>query len=607
MMKVWLVLACATVCACEELVGWGCMGDDLEDVNARCGADISTKSCAEWCEKTVGCAAWVYSTETKCCELKAACNTRQADDIYVSGTVDIQDLWDADCPGEDIFVNGVYQKKCDITLDHCLQRCDTTAGCGAVVHNYEESPSGAKGKWTDGCCWLKKSCTSPKKMDGKHAVVFRQKVEKLSLWDADCPGEDVFINGVYQKKCDITFDHCLDRCGRTPGCSAVVYNYDENYSGDKGKWTDGCCWLKKSCKSPKPMVGKHAVLFQLKQHPEQGQKAEDAQPVKLPKNEYGSVQLTQLIFDPPLESDIKSTTAPQGESPQGEGPEKLFDNKHDTKWVDFRHAPVIIELNRAVDVQSYKLVMGNDSPERDPMAWRLSGSENGVVWEEMSEVTEDVGIARLSESKAYETKGSWKWLKFEVLSIRAQPGKVKAVSVEATVIDGIACEGGDLVVNGYYQRACGIEESMCRMVCSRTLSCSLYTYELETKCCALKTSCSDHREQYGRHVYIVRHTHYPQQYPGGRSPVETMKDAMEGHDLNDVKEVLDLLSKDHDHDEVMKAVLEWAEREEEDLLNASEETEKETDFVLPWFALPRKQAPRDLNVMLQELEMPRRN
>ena len=58
---------------------------------------------------------------------------------------------------------------------------------------------------------------------------------------------------------------------------------------------------------------------------------------------------------------------------------------------------------------------------------------------------------------------------------------------------------------GTVQRACDISEYLCQMVCSRVLHCSLYTFEEETRCCALKTACTDRRALFGRKAVIVRH------------------------------------------------------------------------------------------------------
>ncbi|MGC4073933.1 MAG: discoidin domain-containing protein [Nibricoccus sp.] len=65
----------------------------------------------------------------------------------------------------------------------------------------------------------------------------------------------------------------------------------------------------------------------------------------------------------------------------GEGIPQLFDGQTATKWLDFSSASwVSITFASAKSVSSYSITSANDAPERDPISWTLSGSNDGTNW-----------------------------------------------------------------------------------------------------------------------------------------------------------------------------------------------------------------------------------
>ena len=73
----------------------------------------------------------------------------------------------------------------------------------------------------------------------------------------------------------------------------------------------------------------------------------------------------------------------------GEGPDKLFDDKTNTKWCLLNNTPspdtpstwrtVVMRLAPS-DVASYNIATANDSNERDPTTWVLEHSFDGDIW-----------------------------------------------------------------------------------------------------------------------------------------------------------------------------------------------------------------------------------
>lgn len=74
-------------------------------------------------------------------------------------------------------------------------------------------------------------------------------------------------------------------------------------------------------------------------------------------------------------------TAQYSDSPASEGIEKLIDNSASTKFLTFNASAWVMYKSPAPYVLSkYSITSGNDAPERDPLNWKLEGSNNAVTF-----------------------------------------------------------------------------------------------------------------------------------------------------------------------------------------------------------------------------------
>lgn len=94
-----------------------------------------------------------------------------------------------------------------------------------------------------------------------------------------------------------------------------------------------------------------------------------------------SVQISEfqmLLEAVPLVA--KSAANPGGNSPGYENPSMAIDGNHDTKWLDFNKAPLVLDYGQPVTATAYRFATANDGSNRDPVSWRLEGSQNGATW-----------------------------------------------------------------------------------------------------------------------------------------------------------------------------------------------------------------------------------
>ena len=78
-------------------------------------------------------------------------------------------------------------------------------------------------------------------------------------------------------------------------------------------------------------------------------------------------------------------TNPNGNSPGNETVINLKDNNPSTKFLDFNIKStgvtnVIFQFTSSKTIDSYKWRTANDATDRDPMSWKLYGSDNGINW-----------------------------------------------------------------------------------------------------------------------------------------------------------------------------------------------------------------------------------
>lgn len=70
----------------------------------------------------------------------------------------------------------------------------------------------------------------------------------------------------------------------------------------------------------------------------------------------------------------------RGVSPPGEGASKAIDGMVTTRWTDAHRSALIVEFPKGTVVQAFSFVTPSDHGERDPVAWQVQGSTNGVGW-----------------------------------------------------------------------------------------------------------------------------------------------------------------------------------------------------------------------------------
>ncbi len=62
-----------------------------------------------------------------------------------------------------------------------------------------------------------------------------------------------------------------------------------------------------------------------------------------------------------------------------------IDGNLKTKWLDFNRAPLVLDYGQPVPATAYRFATANDGTDRDPVSWRLEGSQNGTTWELVDE------------------------------------------------------------------------------------------------------------------------------------------------------------------------------------------------------------------------------
>lgn len=103
-----------------------------------------------------------------------------------------------------------------------------------------------------------------------------------------------------------------------------------------------------------------------------------------------------------------TVTAPSANYFSSESPSNLIDGNNSTKfcctnYTSFSDGLVILfDIPERIIFSQYSYVTGNDSDERDPIAWKLEYSDDGTKWEVASEVAN----ATITTSRCTETQ---KW------------------------------------------------------------------------------------------------------------------------------------------------------------------------------------------------------
>ena len=98
--------------------------------------------------------------------------------------------------------------------------------------------------------------------------------------------------------------------------------------------------------------------------------------------------------------DANTPITASAENPPGEVATNLADGDPTTKWLAFQtSATLTYHLAAAAKVTNYALTSANDSPERDPAAWTLSGSNDGSTWTAIDSQVAQTWASRETQNK----------------------------------------------------------------------------------------------------------------------------------------------------------------------------------------------------------------
>lgn len=67
---------------------------------------------------------------------------------------------------------------------------------------------------------------------------------------------------------------------------------------------------------------------------------------------------------------------------------KVIDLDATTKWLDYAGAPLIFDFGETPpSIDNYAMISANDEPGRDPLMWSIEGSDDGIIWTLVENVT----------------------------------------------------------------------------------------------------------------------------------------------------------------------------------------------------------------------------
>ena len=81
-------------------------------------------------------------------------------------------------------------------------------------------------------------------------------------------------------------------------------------------------------------------------------------------------------------------TNPEGNNPAAETPPLANDDDLLTKWLDFNKGPLVYDMGAQVTIDSYAFATANDATERDPVSWKIEGSNDGNDWTVLDQFTD---------------------------------------------------------------------------------------------------------------------------------------------------------------------------------------------------------------------------
>lgn len=193
------------------------------------------------------------------------------------------------------------------------------------------------------------------------------------------------------------------------------------------------------------------------------------------------LQLTGLLLVAasimPLCAQTVRTTIVRGTGPNDEeGPSMVCDGRYDTKWcIDSRRQlpyTIVLDASAEATIAEYGFVTGDDTqqyPDRNPVSWRLQGSNNMDQWTLLDEQSNNrsMGDENHQEYLFRPTfKGKYRYYRFEFLrmagSTRIQLSEINLYKTAKAPIatkfaggQGNGEEGAAMVADGkYYTKWC---------------------------------------------------------------------------------------------------------------------------------------------------------
>ncbi|WP_433216903.1 GH92 family glycosyl hydrolase [Dactylosporangium sp. CS-047395] len=127
------------------------------------------------------------------------------------------------------------------------------------------------------------------------------------------------------------------------------------------------------------------------------------------------------------------TLTASGENGPGEARDKLTDDTSMTKWLTFANTATLTDqLTASVAVKQYTLTSADDVPGRDPRAWTLQGSNDGVTWTTV-DTRSNVDFADRRQTRAFVVTGSASYSRYR-LQITANHGAAETQLAEWQLI-----------------------------------------------------------------------------------------------------------------------------------------------------------------------------
>ena len=166
-----------------------------------------------------------------------------------------------------------------------------------------------------------------------------------------------------------------------------------------------------------------------------------------------TVNTTAVVSAADIIDLLPGTLTARGENTAGwqgfsESATRTIDNLPGTKWLDFSSAATqraswlqyAIANSRTAKVSSYTLTSANDAPERDPGAWRLLGSNNGITWTVLDSQVDQVFAQRaLKRTFQVSAPAAFTTYKLEILRV-ADPARAIAVQLAEWELLGLAVQ-----------------------------------------------------------------------------------------------------------------------------------------------------------------------